>query len=53
MSPPVQGDGIVVYRAQRQDEDNRQLTGALIVLGVPGTQQVDVAFRVARADLPR
>lgn len=53
MSPPVQGDEIVVYRAQRQDEENRQLTGALIVLGVPGTQQVDVAFRLARAELPR
>src|SRR5688572_897261 len=53
MSPPVQGDGIAVYRAQKQDEDNRQLTGALIVLGVPGTEQMDVAFRVARAERPR
>lgn len=53
ISPPVHGDGIAVYRAQRLDEDNRQLIGALIVLGVPGTQQMDVAFRVARAELPR
>jgi hypothetical protein len=53
VSPPVEGDGVIVRRTQRQDQDKRHLIGALIVLGIPSTQQLDVVFREARVELPR
>lgn len=53
VSTPIQGDGIILYRAHRLDEQKRPLTGALIVLAIPDTNQLDVLFRVVRVAPPR
>jgi hypothetical protein len=53
VSAPAQAERVVVYGTQRLDDDKRQLTGALIVLGVADTQQLDVILRVVRGELPR
>jgi hypothetical protein len=45
---PVLGDGVVMYRARRRDDDDRMLGGLLYILDVPGTQQRDAVFRVVR-----
>lgn len=51
LSSPTQGESVVVYRAQRDDEDKRPLSGALIILAVPGSQQLDVVFRFVRVEM--
>jgi hypothetical protein len=51
---PAQGDGVVVYRGQRKDDDNRDVVGVLTVIEIPvSPRQLDVAFRIARAELDR
>ena len=53
VGPATRGEETVLYRAQRQDDEKRNVFGVLTVLRVPDTQQLDVAFRVARVELPR
>lgn len=50
--PPVRGEGIVVYRARKRDDDKRELTGVLMVLAIPDTQQFEAVYRVVRAEEP-
>ncbi|HJR67433.1 MAG TPA: hypothetical protein VJ802_13470 [Gemmatimonadaceae bacterium] len=50
---PVQAEGIVLYRAERLDDENGQLTGALAVLAVAGGKELDVSFRIARRERRR
>ena len=53
VSAPTQGDEVILYRAQRRDEEKHNLFGVLTVLRVPDTQQLDVAFRAAQVDARR
>ena len=51
---PAQGEGVIVYRGQRKDDDNRDVYGVLTVIEIPvSPRQIDVAFRIERAEFSR
>ncbi len=53
VSAPVQAEGIVLYRAERLDDQNAQVTGALAIMAVAGGKELDVSFRIARPEARR
>ena len=53
VSAPVQVEGVVLYRAERLDEEKGHLTGALSIIAVAGGKELDVSFRIARPERTR
>ena len=53
VSGAVQAEGIVLYRAERLDDQKEQVSGALSVIAVPGGKELDVSFRIVRREMRR
>jgi hypothetical protein len=49
VSGPTTGQGVVIYRT-RMEKDKRQFNGALMVLDIEGSDQLDVVLRMATPD---
>lgn len=49
VSPPAHLTGVVLYRVESRDEQQRALRGTLVIIEIPEVKQLDISLRVARA----